>query len=163
MTPLAMRPGPPSFSLAKTKIVSPLAMCLPPYIVFCAVNANVSAHRSLTSALIANIIVFVSHHYFPWMSMDPGKTHRLLRPRTLHLTRQRMEPAGSGATWTGSPKGVFAERKHHKPRQGVVASRLNLSGKWGEPAREFFRSWLHRLVRWLVRHALGLSTGPTDG
>ena len=27
-----------------------------------------------------------------------------------------MEPAGSGATWTGSPKGVFAERKHHKPR-----------------------------------------------
>jgi hypothetical protein len=27
-----------------------------------------------------------------------------------------MEPAGSGATWTGSPKGVFARRKHHKPR-----------------------------------------------
>jgi hypothetical protein len=27
-----------------------------------------------------------------------------------------MEPAGSGATRTGSPKGVFAERKHHKPR-----------------------------------------------
>jgi len=27
-----------------------------------------------------------------------------------------MEPAGSGATWTGSPKGVFADRKHHKPR-----------------------------------------------
>jgi hypothetical protein len=27
-----------------------------------------------------------------------------------------MEPAGSGATWTGSPKGGFAERKHHKPR-----------------------------------------------
>ncbi len=37
-----------------------------------------------------------------------------------------MEPAGSGATWTGSPKGVFAGRKHHKPRQGVVANRLNL-------------------------------------
>jgi hypothetical protein len=33
-TPLAMRPGPPSFSLAKTKIISPLAMCFPPYIVF---------------------------------------------------------------------------------------------------------------------------------
>jgi hypothetical protein len=30
-----------------------------------------------------------------------------------------MEPAGSGATWTGSPKGVFAERKHHKPRQSL--------------------------------------------
>src|SRR6266480_6836192 len=27
-----------------------------------------------------------------------------------------MEPAESGATWTGSPKGVFAGRKHHKPR-----------------------------------------------
>ena len=27
-----------------------------------------------------------------------------------------MEPAGSGATWTGSPKGVFVGRKHHKPR-----------------------------------------------
>jgi hypothetical protein len=27
---------------------------------------------------------------------------------------KRMEPAGSGATWTGSPKGVFAGRKHHK-------------------------------------------------
>jgi hypothetical protein len=27
-----------------------------------------------------------------------------------------MESVGSGATWTGSPKGVFAERKHHKPR-----------------------------------------------
>jgi len=37
-----------------------------------------------------------------------------------------MEPAGSGATWTGSPKGVFAERKHHKPRQGVVTNTLKL-------------------------------------
>jgi hypothetical protein len=27
-----------------------------------------------------------------------------------------MEPAGSGATWTRSPKGVFAGRKYHKPR-----------------------------------------------
>jgi hypothetical protein len=27
-----------------------------------------------------------------------------------------MEPVGSGATWTGNPKGVFAGRKHHKPR-----------------------------------------------
>src|SRR5436853_7358200 len=35
------------------------------------------------------------------------------------LTRKRMEPAGSGATWTGSPKGVFAGRKHHKPRQSL--------------------------------------------
>src|SRR5437016_1212412 len=43
-----------------------------------------------------------------------------------NLTRKRMEPAGSGATWTGSPKGVFAGRKHHKPRQGVVANTLKL-------------------------------------
>jgi hypothetical protein len=33
-----------------------------------------------------------------------------------HLTGKRMEPGGSGATWTGSPKGVFAKRKHHKRR-----------------------------------------------
>jgi hypothetical protein len=26
-----------------------------------------------------------------------------------------MEPAGSGATWTESPKGGFSGRKHHKP------------------------------------------------
>src|SRR5439155_10475887 len=61
-TPLAMRPGPPSFSLAKTKIVSPLAIRLPPYIVFCALNAKVSARRSLTSALIANIMHLVSRY-----------------------------------------------------------------------------------------------------
>ena len=54
--PLAMRPGPPSFSLAKTKIRSPLAMRLPPYIVFCSLNANAFAFGSLTSALIANIL-----------------------------------------------------------------------------------------------------------
>jgi hypothetical protein len=30
-----------------------------------------------------------------------------------------MEPAGSGATWTGSPKRVFVGRKHHKPRQSL--------------------------------------------
>ena len=30
-----------------------------------------------------------------------------------------MEPAGSGATSTESPKGVFAERKHHKPWQSL--------------------------------------------
>src|SRR6266513_2481816 len=63
-TPLAMRPGPPSFSLAKRKIVSPLAMCLPPYIVFCALNANVLAHGSLISALIANIMLLMSYQRF---------------------------------------------------------------------------------------------------
>src|SRR5438046_10558852 len=41
------------------------------------------------------------------------------------LTKKRME-RGSGATWTGSPKGVFTGRKHHKPRQGVMANTLNL-------------------------------------
>jgi len=58
-TPLAIRPGLLSFSLAKTKIVSPLATCLPPYIVFCALKANVSAHGLLTSALIANIMLLI--------------------------------------------------------------------------------------------------------
>src|SRR5262249_12915463 len=53
--PLAIRPEPPSFSLAKTKILSPFAMYLPPYIVFCSLNANVSACGLLTSALIANV------------------------------------------------------------------------------------------------------------
>jgi len=38
---------------------------------------------------------------------------------SMRLTRKRMELAGSDATWTGSPKGVFAERKHHKPRQSL--------------------------------------------
>jgi hypothetical protein len=33
-----------------------------------------------------------------------------------HLTKKRMEPGGSGATWTEGPKGVFAKRKYHKPR-----------------------------------------------
>jgi len=70
---------------------------------------------------------------------------------------KRTELAGSDATWTGSPKGIFAERKHHKPRlslknntagvceredvnrtrvagsrdevEGVVANALNLSRK----------------------------------
>ena len=46
-TPRAMRPWPPSFSLANTNTVSPSAICLPPYIVFCAVNANVFARGSL--------------------------------------------------------------------------------------------------------------------
>lgn len=56
--PRAMRPCPPSFSLANTKIVSPSAMCLPPYIVFCAMNASVFARGSRTSALIANVMRF---------------------------------------------------------------------------------------------------------
>jgi hypothetical protein len=31
--------------------------------------------------------------------------------------RLRDEAESSGATWTGSPKGVFEERKHHNQRQ----------------------------------------------
>src|SRR5690349_4585363 len=56
--PRAMRPCPPSFSLANTKIVSPSAMLLPPYIVFCAGKANAFARGSGTSALIANGMLF---------------------------------------------------------------------------------------------------------
>ncbi len=59
-TPRAMRPCPPSFSLANTKTVSPSAICLPPYIVFCADNANVFARESQISALIANAMLRLS-------------------------------------------------------------------------------------------------------
>jgi hypothetical protein len=31
-----------------------------------------------------------------------------------------MKPNQPGATWTGSPKGVFAGRKHHKPRLSLT-------------------------------------------
>lgn len=43
------------FGLAKRKILSPEAMDLPPYIVFCAVNENVFARGSVISVLIANM------------------------------------------------------------------------------------------------------------
>jgi hypothetical protein len=42
-TPRAISPCPPSFSLANRKIVSPSAICLPPYIVFCLTNTNAFA------------------------------------------------------------------------------------------------------------------------
>src|SRR4051812_27465966 len=53
--PLAIRPTPPSFSLANTSTVSPAAMCLPPYIVLCSRKLNWSARGSVTSALMANM------------------------------------------------------------------------------------------------------------
>jgi hypothetical protein len=49
-------------------------MCLPPYIVFCALNANVFANGSLTSALIANIMLLTSYHYFIAVQGGPGLT-----------------------------------------------------------------------------------------
>ena len=39
--------------------------------------------------------------------------------------RLRGEAESSGATWTGSPKGVFAARKHHKPR---LSLKNNMAG-----------------------------------
>src|SRR5690348_10938467 len=51
--PRAMRPEPPSDSLARTKITSPSAMCLPPYIVFCREKKHDFAFRSAMSVLIA--------------------------------------------------------------------------------------------------------------
>src|SRR3954471_14977730 len=56
-TPRAIRPCPPSFSLANTKTVSPSAICFPPYIVFCATNENAFARGSGISALIANAMI----------------------------------------------------------------------------------------------------------
>src|SRR4029079_18171692 len=58
--PQATRPDPPSFSLAKMNIESPLAMCLPPYIVFCAGKADRVGRALLTSALIMKIILPLS-------------------------------------------------------------------------------------------------------
>jgi len=67
-----------------------------------------------------------------------------------------MELAGSGATWTGSPKGGFSGRKHHKPPShlkqnsrfrrgcktsgwvgfidwlGVLVSGVRILGRWRE-------------------------------
>jgi hypothetical protein len=84
-----------------------------------------------------------------------------------------MEPAGSGATWTGSPKGVFAERKHHKPRQslnnntaGVLeredANRTREAGNRDEVEGvvantvNSFRKWAVGFINWLdafIRHS----------
>ena len=70
-TPLATRPGPPSFSLAKTKIASPLAICLPPYIVFCALNANVPP-------AVANLGFDRKHHAPNLAPLIPGR--QFVRP-----------------------------------------------------------------------------------
>jgi hypothetical protein len=40
-----------------------------------------------------------------------------------------MEPAGMGATWTGSPKGAFAERKHHKPGLALNNNTARVRGR----------------------------------
>src|SRR4051812_25051023 len=53
--PHATSPAPPSFSLAKMKMTSPLAMCFPPYIVFASLNVKAVACGSAISVLIANI------------------------------------------------------------------------------------------------------------
>ena len=76
-TPRAMRPRPPSFSLANTKTVSPAAICLPPYIVFCAVNANVFARGSQTPALIANAMLLHSTRMGIAVIPAAGPTRRI--------------------------------------------------------------------------------------
>ena len=62
-TPAAISPDPPSFSLAKMKMVSPTAICLPPYIVFCAGKLNVIDRGFVTAALMANASGFISSDY----------------------------------------------------------------------------------------------------
>jgi len=44
----------------------------------------------------------------------------------------RAEAESSGATWTGSPKGVFAGRKHHKPRLALnnMTTGVREPGEW---------------------------------
>jgi hypothetical protein len=47
----------------------------------------------------------------------------------------------------GKPEGCFAERKHHKPRQGVVANTLN-----------FFRNGAVGFIDWLDVSSLARKT-----
>src|SRR5205807_4153145 len=103
-TPLAMRPGPPSFSLAKTKIISPLAMSLPAYIVFCALNTNVSTQGSLISALIANIILLsrsINFHGRPWARPNETQAQRppMGSPHTTGLRPDEQDSRRGEATF----------------------------------------------------------------
>jgi hypothetical protein len=92
----------------------------------------------------------------------------------IRLTRKRTEPAGSGATWTGSPKGGFSGRKHHKPRlalnsntAGVCeredANRTRVAGHLDEiqgvvaSTRNSHRNGAVGFIDWLDRTATTLS------
>jgi hypothetical protein len=70
-TPRAMRPRPLSFSLAKMKTASPLAMFLPPYIVFCAVNLKVFC------AQVANFGFYHEHHSIEYRRSETAGLSRL--------------------------------------------------------------------------------------
>ncbi|MGL3209222.1 hypothetical protein [Bradyrhizobium sp. BR 1433] len=64
----AIRPLPPSFSLANTNTTSSAAMCFPPYMVFCAVKVNTFARGFRISVLIANAIAFLRRLALPSVS-----------------------------------------------------------------------------------------------
>jgi hypothetical protein len=85
--PRAMSPCPPSFSLANTKTVSPAAISLPPYMVFCAVKMNALVRGSRISALIANA-----------MRHPPRRIgQRAARPRQDVMRRTADDPSAAAA------------------------------------------------------------------
>src|ERR1700691_5801020 len=89
-TPRAMRPWPPSFSLANTNTVSPSAISLPPYMVFCALNANDFARGSPIAALIANAILHLSRFVIGTALKDENECSAQGLSRRYNLTRTRL-------------------------------------------------------------------------
>jgi hypothetical protein len=72
-----------------------------------------------------------------------------------------MEPAGSGATWTGSPKGVFQARKHHKPRLSLKNNTARVSER--EDANRTREAGSRDEVEGVVANTLGLFPGGAVG
>src|SRR5215475_4362652 len=84
-------------------------MCLPPYIVFCALNANVSANGSLTSALIANVI-----------------SVRRLPPRGIQArTRRRFSNQNFEGALNPQQGRVVDQLPYVRDQPGILASTLN--------------------------------------
>jgi hypothetical protein len=109
-TPLAMRPDPSSFSLAKRMMVSPWVMRLPPYIVFCAANANSSAQG------VANLGFDREHHAPRLLPQDLEGESTSASPhysgRQRQIMADQMLPASSPATTIKWPAGHFMVKTH---------------------------------------------------
>jgi hypothetical protein len=88
--PRAIKPRPPSFSLANRKMMSPAAMRLPPYMVFSAMNTNVSARVSGAAALMANAMSVTSRCHIPDAKLErknsdaSGSRNPSLKPLDFH-------------------------------------------------------------------------------
>src|SRR5262249_17129402 len=110
------------FSLANRKIVSPAAMCLPPYMVFCAENANVFARASAIAALIAYVMLVLCLFFSPRRLLPLGQRDHLrafavlaraLAQRVLQVDRDAvfLQEIGEGFIRQ------FLERRHAVARQ----------------------------------------------